>query len=142
MSIVERVRYYVTNRWVEHLLSQWITSIMMVVHVCLGLAIILGGPQRFVKPTYQPLIDMVHGNTWIWGAAIITSACLMTVPFRWPIIIGLWLGMSWMAMWMGLFAVSAVSYEEAAATPMVAYGGFALINASLLTARVLDKHKG
>jgi hypothetical protein len=66
----------------------------------------------------------------------------MGVPFRWPIIFGLWLGMSWMAFWAGLFAVSAVTYENAAATPMVAYGGFALINAALLTARVLDKNVG
>jgi hypothetical protein len=142
VTVMERVRYYVTNKWVEHLLSQWITSIMIVVHACLGAVVIIGGEQRFVKPTYQPLIDMVHGETWIWGATIILSAIFMGVPFRWPIIFGLWLGMSWMAFWAGLFAVSAVTYENAAATPMVAYGGFALINAALLTARVLDKNVG
>lgn len=139
---MQRVRYYVTNRWAEHLLSQWITSIMMLVHGFLGAAVIIGGQQRFVKPTYQPLIDMVHGETWIWGVVIIISSVFMGVPFRWPIIFGLWLGMSWMIMWMTLFAVSTVSYENAAATPMVAYGGFALINAALLTARVMDKNEG
>lgn len=139
---MQRVKYYVTERWAEHLLSQWVTTIMMMVHTGLGLAIILGGPHRFVKPTYEPLIVFVGGETWVWGAVIIASAVLMGVPFRWPIITGLWLGMCWMSLWMALFAVSAVNYENAAATPMVAYGGFALINAALLTARVLDKTGG
>jgi hypothetical protein len=139
---MQRVRFYVTDKWAEHLLSAWITSIMGMVHLGLGLAIIIGGKQRFIRPSYQPLIDMVNGETWLWGVAIIVSAMLMVTPFRWPIIAGLWLGMFWMIMWMSLFAYSTVMYENAASTPMVAYGGFALINAALLTARVMSKDEG
>ena len=139
---MRRVRYYVTSKWAEHLLSQWVTSIMMIVHAGLGFAVLIGGPGRFVSPTYEPLVDIVDGRTWTWGVTILMSALLMSVPFRWPIILGLWLGMAWMIMWMTLFAVAMVTSETAAATPMVAYGGFALINAALLTARVMDKNVG
>lgn len=140
MTLMHRVKYYVTNKWAEHLLSQWITSIMLLVHAWLGGVIIVGGESRFIKPTYQPLVEMVHGHTWIWGAIILASAVLMSIPFRWPIILGLWIAMAWFIMWMTLFAVSAVTYEDSAVTPMVAYGGYALISAALLTARVMDKN--
>lgn len=136
---MRRVRYFVESAWAEQLLAQWVTTTMIVVHAGLGFAIIAGGSRRFSPPSYQPLIDFTHGHTWIWGAIILISAALMCAPFRWPNIIGLWIGMVWMIMWMALFAVATVNYPNAVATAMVAYGGFAMINASLLTARVMDK---
>lgn len=132
-------RYFVTGVREEHLLSQWLMSIMIVIHWGLGIAILVGGPQRFSVPTYQPLIDLAGGQTWIWGVHISISGILMMVPFRWPNIIGLWLGMVWMIMWTVLFSVSITQYPTAAATPAVAYAGFAMINAALLTARVIEK---
>lgn len=114
---------------------------MIGVHLCLGAAVLIGGENRFVRPTYQPLIDMVGGQTWIWGVWTAVAAVLMMVPLRWPNIVGLWLGMAWQIMWMVLFGIALVHYPNAAATPMVAYGGFAMIDAALLTARVMDHKK-
>lgn len=140
MGALERTaRYFVTAKRAEHLISQWVTTVMILVHWGLGIAILVGGKPRFSQPTYQPLIDMVHGQTWVWGAIIALAGLMMTVPFKWPQVIGLWLGMSWMALWTGLFSVSLVQSDTAAATPAVAYAGFAMINAALLTARVIEK---
>ena len=122
----------------EHLLSQWVVAIMVMVHFGLGGAILVGGVERFQLPTYQPLIDISGGRVWLWGAAIILSGAMMAARDRWISIAGLWLGMTWMVMWASLFAVSVTSHAESAATPVVAYAGFAMINASLLTARALE----
>lgn len=140
MHLLERTaRYFVTGRVAEHLLSQWITTVMLVVHWGLGIAILVGGKQRFSLPTYQPLIDLTNGHVWIWGVAICLSAILMMAPFKWPNVLGLWLGMAWMILWTVLFSVSVVSDNGSAATPAVAYAGFSMINAALLTARVIEK---
>lgn len=123
----------------EHIIVQWVTGIMIAIHWGLGLAILIGGRARFSLPSYEPLIHLVGGQTWIWGVIIVGSAWLMMTPFRWLNILGLLIGVAWMNMWMALFAVSVLHYPTATATAMVAYGGFAMIDAALLTARVLDK---
>lgn len=127
--------------WTEHQALAWITNIMLAVHVGLGVAVLDGGPQRFAFPTYQPLIDMVNGSTWVWGAWILAAAALMMVPARWTQIAGLWLGMTWQIMWCSLFAVAVVEYPTAGATAAIAYGGFAAIDAALLTARIIERER-
>jgi len=44
-----------------------------------------------------------------------------------------------MIMWTACFSVSVVQYAGAAATPVPTYAGLAMINAALLTARVLER---
>jgi hypothetical protein len=132
-------RWFVVGPLEERLVTQWVTAIMIAVHWGLGLAILVGGEKRFSLPTYQPLLDLVDGEIWIWGVIICTSAWLMMTPFKLTNILGLWLGMCWMIMWLALFVVSVINYPTSAATAMVAYAGFAMIDAALLTARVLDK---
>lgn len=136
-----RFKFYVVGAWEERLLVQWITSIMIAVHWGLGLSVLVGGQQRFTVPTYQPLIDMTGGQVWVWGVSIMASAALMMLPFKWPNVAGLWVGMAWMVMWASLFSVSLVQYPSAAATPVVAYAGFAMINTALLTARLLERSR-
>lgn len=131
--------YFVTGSSEERLLAQWITSIMVAIHWGLGISILVGGPQRFVRPTYQPLIDLVLGQTWIWGVAITLAGAFMLAPFRMPNIIGLSIAVVWMIFWTASFSVSVVTYPNAAATAAVAYAGFALINTALLTVRVIEK---
>lgn len=137
-----RFRFYVTGAWEERLLVQWVTTTMIAVHWGLGLAVLVGGSPRFSIPTYKPLLDMTDGRVWMWGLAIMASAALMMVPFKWPNVLGLWLGMVWMIMWASLFSVSLVQYPDSAATPVVAYAGFAMINTALLTARMLERPRG
>lgn len=140
MGLLERTaRYFVTGAREEYLVSQWVTSVMIIVHWGLAIAILVGGKARFSLPTYQPLIELTGGNTWIWGATIGLSGILMTIPFKWPNVAGLWLGMFWMILWTVLFSVSVTQDPGSAATPAVAYAGFAMINAALLTVRVIEK---
>lgn len=137
-----RFRFYAKGPWVDQNLDPWVTSIMVMVHFGLGIAIIVGGLERFSLPSYAPLIDYTNGNTWIWGVLIILSAILMSTPFRWANIAGLWIGMVWHIIWTACFAISSIHYPTAAATPIPAYGGLAMICAALLTARVIDKSEG
>src|SRR5690349_19777734 len=95
-------RYFVTGAHEEYLLSQWVMSIMIVVHWALGAPILIGGSTRFSLPTYQPVIDMVDGHVWIWGLILIISGTLMMAPFKWPNVAGIWIGMAWMITWTAL----------------------------------------
>jgi len=139
MNVVQRVKYFARGIWVDKYLGQWITTIMIMVNIGLGTAVIAGGRIRFSLPSYEPLISMTGGHTWLWGVFICTSAFLMATPFKCPNVLGLWLSMFWHLTWMACFMVATLRYENAAATPIPVYGGFALISAALLTARVIDK---
>jgi hypothetical protein len=139
-KINEKARHwFVVGPLEERLLTQWVTAIMMLVHWGLGIAILVGGPARFTLPSYDILLTMVGGRSWIWGLTIMFSATLLLLPFKWGQVLGLFIGLVWMNLWMAGFAISVVYFPTAAATPEVAYAGFAMINAALLTARVLDK---
>lgn len=140
-GLVTYVKYFAKGLWVDRHLAQWVTTVMIMVHVGLAMAIVAGGSNRFSKPSYTPLIEYTHGEVWIWGVWIMFSGVLMAFPFRWPGIVGLWVGMVWHICWMSCFTIAALRYETAAATPVPAYGGFAMICAALLTARVIDKSK-
>jgi hypothetical protein len=111
-------------------------NIMTALHGGLGVAVIVGGVQRFSPPTYSPLVDLVDGHTWVWGVWIMASAGLMMVPHRWPQMIGLWVGMLWHWLWCVMFAKAVVLYPDAGATAGLAYGAFAMICAALLVERV------
>ena len=135
------MKYFATGLWVDKHLAQWITSIMIMVHIGLAVAIISGGVQRFSRPSYSPLIEYTRGNVWIWGLILAISAILMATPFRWFNIIGLWIGMVWHICWMSCFTIAVLRFETAAATPIPVYGGMAMFCAALLTARVIDKNQ-
>lgn len=137
--MLRRARYFAKGLWVDKHLSPWMTTILIMIHIGLGTAIIAGGQDRFSGASYVPLSDYTQGQVWIWGVWICFTAFLIGSPFRWLNICGLWLGMFWHLIWMSCFTIAALSYENAAATPIPVYGGLALICAALLTARVIDK---
>lgn len=139
---MQRIMKFVMTNWGNEMAVRWITNIMVAVHIGLGVAVLAGGVVRFSYPTYQPLIDMVNGQIWIWGAWILGAAFLMTIPTRWPQIVGLWLGMCWHFMWGASFAYAMVNYPTAGSTAAVAYFGFALLDAALLTARIVERDGG
>jgi len=138
---MRRIKYFATGLWVDKHFSQWLTTIVIMIHVGLAMVVIVGGVERFSIPSYNPLIDYSMGNTWIWGLWIGLSAILMATPFRWPSIIGLWIGMVWHVIWMACFTIAAINYSVAATTPIPMYGGLALICTALLTARVIENHE-
>lgn len=133
---VKRIVQFITTNWGYEMAMKWAINIMIGVHLGLGLAVIIGGSARFPFPTYQPLMDMVHGYTWIWGVWILTAAFLMTIPTRWPQIIGFWIGMAWQIMWGVAFTMAILEYPSAGATAAVAYWGFAALDAAMLLALI------
>lgn len=136
---MKRTKFFARGVWVDKHLPQWITMIIIMIHFGLAVAVLTGGVQRFSVPSYNPLIYYSGGHTWLWGLWIGISAVLISTPFRWPNIIGLWLGMFWHMVWMTCFSIATLRYETAAATPIPIYGGMAMLCAALLTARVIDK---
>lgn len=142
VSRLRRVFQFVTHSWTEHLVLLWIWNIMITVHVAFGVSILAGGPSRFTPPTYGPLIEFTGGQTWIWGVWILGSGLAMTIPCRWMQVAGLWFGMVWCIIWCALFSVAMVEYPTASSTAAVAYAGFAMLDAALLTARVIERSRG
>lgn len=134
-------KYFPEGPWTAHHVASWITTVMIMVHVGLAMAIFAGGRARFETKAYEPLIDYTDGRVWLWGLWILASSALMAVPFRWFNIIGLWIGMTWHICWMSCFMIATTRYENAVATPLPVYGGYAMICVALLTARVIDKPK-
>jgi len=137
--VVHAIKFFAKGVWVDKHLGQWVTIIMIMAQVGLAMAVFGGGIARFSIPSYEPLIDFTNVQVWIWGVWIMFSALLMSAPFRRANILGLFLGMCWFWVWMAAFAVATFNYEEAAATPVPAYGALAMISVALLTARVIDK---
>jgi len=140
--MMQRVRYFAQGLWVDRHFAQWITSIVIMIQVGLAAVILVGGVDRFSVPSYNPLVDYMNGHTWLWGVWIGLSAVLISTPFKWPNIIGLWLGMVWHLIWMAAFTIAMLNYPNAATTPIPMYGGMALICTALLTARVIEKPEG
>lgn len=134
-------RFYARGIWVDAHLDPWITTIVIMIHFGLAVAILVGGIERFSLPSYGPLIEYTGGQVWIWGVWIMSSALFMGMPFRWMNIIGLWLGMAWNIIWMACFAVAVLESPTSAGTPIPVYGGLAMICAALLTARIIDTSK-
>lgn len=139
---MEKLKYFAKGFWVDKHLAQWITTIVIMVNFGLGAVIFASGSSRFTSPSYDSLSNITNGNLWIWAVWIMASAVLMSLPFRWPNIIGLWLSMLWNIIWMTGFAIAAIHDPGAAATPIPVYAGFAMVSAALLTARVIDKTGG
>ena len=139
---MKRVGYFARGLWVDKHFAMWVTSIVILIDMGLGTAIVAGGVERFSPPSYNPLIAYSHGQTWIWGLWIAGAAILITVPFRWVTITGLWFGMFWCMIWQGCFIIAAGNSGGAPTTPIPVYGGLALLHAALLTARVIEKTEG
>ena len=133
---------FVTSNWGNEMAVKWISNIMIWTQTGLGFAVLIGGPYRFPYPTYQPLINVVNGQTWVWGVWMLMATGLMMIPTRWPQVLGLWFAMFWQVMWCAAFSIAVVEYPTAGATAAVAYGGFALLDAALLTARIVERDGG
>lgn len=132
------LKSWLDHTWGNHLLDQWINTVMIMVHFGFGLVLLFSHPLTFGSKTYEPIVTLSQGHLWLWGVVIIFSGYLMAMPYKWLNVVGLWIGMAWMATWTSLFIWAVLSYPEASPLLVIACGGFAMINASLLTARVIN----
>lgn len=110
-----------------------LARILGVVHVALGAAVQIGGPERFPSPNYDVLLRVSEGRVWPYGVAWILGGALMILQFN---ICFRYAGMIMIIVlsniWAVMFAVAAYEDSTASFTPTAAYGGYALLNATLL----------
>lgn len=112
-------------------LSRGVCAVLGVVHVSLGLSVLLGGVPRFPPPSYSPLLELFNGSIWPYGTWWLVGGLLMFFPRRVIRMLGTVMSTLVSCVWMGLFFVAAITYDNAAFTPVAAYGGYALFNAIL-----------
>ena len=110
---------------------------LLVTHAALGVAILVGGAERFPFPTYQPLLDLTDGQVWPWGFSILASAFAMAVQGWWINMIGLGIGLLWMNLFSTMF-FAAYKYEQAGSTAPIPYAGLAMIIVALMTYKVVE----
>lgn len=115
--------------WKE--LERGICLLLGTVHFFLGFVTWVGGEQRFPAPGYTPLLDLSNGITWPYGIAWMLGGAIMLLcksPFR---LVGISIVVLVSNLWAALFAIAAYRDDHAPLTPIIAYGGYGLINAVL-----------
>jgi hypothetical protein len=108
--------------------AQWfvrtVTRLVATYAFIVGVAILLGGPQRFAGLSYQVAIN-TPGAPESWGLSIIAGGVLMLVGTFIArsrlIAIGALIGAIWAALFAWAFASAAWQYDEANTTAQWAY---------------------
>lgn len=114
---------------VERLLARLLGTI----HVTLGIAVLVGGSERFPPPNYEVLLRMTDGVVWPHGSMWILGGSLMVgCKSSWGRATGTLIVIFLSNVWAVLFGVAAYESPNASFTPTVAYGGYALLNSVLL----------
>lgn len=111
------------------------------IHLMLAVAILSGGDQRFPPSEYAPLLQLTDGRAWPYGAAWLVGGVLMTWGggrARW---LGLAIGILVTYLFAMLFGLGAANSPNASYTPAAAYGGYGLINSTLLAMMVMHHHR-
>ena len=108
--------------------------------MALGLAILIGGVDRFPHPSYEPLLMLTNERSWPYGITWLLGGTLMFVRSKRVRLLGTVLSFLVACLWMGLFMAATILYTTAALTPVAAYGGFALFNAVLFA--MMWMHRG
>lgn len=112
-------------------LERGMCGLLGTVHTSLGMAILIGGVERFPPPSYEPLLLFSNERSWPYGVFWLAGGLLMFLPPLNLRLLGTALSFLVSCLWMGLFLTATIWYTTAALTPVAAYGGFALFNAVL-----------
>lgn len=117
------------NLWTDRLMAR----LLGFVHVMIGGAVLHGGTARFPPPSYEALLAFTGGDVRPYGLGWILGGILMIVGKSFAVrVTGMAIIIILSNVWAVLFAVSAYHHPTAAFTPTAAYGGYALLNATLL----------
>ncbi len=115
-----------TRELLEALLT-WITRSFGVINYLMGLVLLLSPPERYTSASYEPLLRLSDDRPGYYGAILIISGTLILCQKREGILIGYALGLVVYNLLAALFIVAAFINPEAATTPTIAYGGYALL---------------
>lgn len=106
-------------------------TLLGIIHCVLGLAVLIGGDDRFPPPNYTPLLNLTNGAVWPYGALWLAGGLTMiVVPGGWRLI-GIAVVVFISNLWAGLFFYATLQNPTASYTPTAAYGGYGLLNAAL-----------
>lgn len=102
------------------------------IHVMLGMAVWIGGIDRFPPPNYTPLLDFTDGRIWPYAFLWASGGIVMALFQGWWRLLGIGLVLIVTNLWAALFLVAALHNPSASFTPTAAYGGYGLLNGILL----------
>lgn len=112
--------------------------IMAIGEIFVGVAILIGGTDRFPYPSYQPMLDLSNGSVVPWGMVVIIAGVLMLVPHRFAQLVGLAVAFLWFNLFCVMFVVADIQYEHSSSTAPVPYAILALISVALMTLKVAE----
>jgi hypothetical protein len=117
--------------WLE--VDRVLSIVLGVIHLGLGLAVLLGGPERFPSPNYDILLKVTEDRVWPYGVVWIIGGLLMVIPCHtYCRMVGMCIIIFIANVWAAFFGVAAYEDPTASFTPTVAYEGYAVMNATLL----------
>jgi hypothetical protein len=125
--------------------EQAICRLLGMIHIFLAAAVIIGGNQRFPAPNYDAMLHLTHGHAWPYGIIWLIGGLTMLLNTTMWRIIGCTFIVFVSSLWAGLFAIAAYQTPTAAFTPIAAYSGYALLNATmawLMGIRVWGRRNG
>lgn len=112
---------------------------MGTIHFLLGFVTWVGGEARFPAPAYTPLLDLA-GVAWPYGLLWMIGGTIMIVFKSDYRLVGIAIAVAVSNLWAALFALAAYNVSTAPLTPIVAYGGYGLLNALLFA--LIVTHRG
>lgn len=119
----------VTVAWFS--VERSVCRLLGVIHLLLAAAVIVGGSKRFPAPNYDAMLRLTDGQAWPYGIFWAAGGLIMMAQSTIWRIVGCALIVFISSLWAGLFAIAAYQTPTAAYTPIAAYGGYALINATM-----------
>lgn len=111
--------------------EQSVCRLLAVIHVSLAVAVIIGGSRRFPAPNYDSMLSLTNGRAWPYGVVWLIGGLIMMADSTAWRIVGCGLIVFISCLWAALFSIAAYQIPTAALTPIAAYGGYALINATM-----------
>lgn len=112
-----------------------------VVHFLLGFVTWAGGEERFPAPGYTPLLNLSHGVVWPYGVAWMLGGAIMVICRSNARLAGIAVVVIVSNLWAALFCLAAFRDPHAPLTPIIAYGGYGLLNAVLAAFIVVHRER-
>lgn len=107
------------------------------IHLSLAIAVLAGGAKRFPAPSYTSMLNLTHGHAWPYGVLWLIGGLTMLLNKTLWRVIGCSFIVVVSCLWASLFAIAAWEIPTAAITPVVAYGGYAFINATMASLMIM-----
>lgn len=127
------------TRW--SVVEKLVCFLLGTIHISLGVATAIGGPDRFPPPGYGPLLDLTNGYTWPYGVLWAAGGTIMILAHGLWRLIGIGTVILISNLWAAMFMIAAFESPTAPFTPIAAYGGYGLVNGVLFALMVMHARR-